>query len=128
MGDAYFIIHEISHEKFERMNMDLILKYSISYEDLVLGANIEVPTIHGKNSKIKVNPGTQNGKIYRLKNHGMPVLNLSDKIVPGTGPDSAYGNYLVILDLKIPEEHTKEEIELIKKLKDLKEKNFDSIK
>jgi len=121
-GDVYFVIKEIPHKKFERVGMDLVLNYPISYEELVLGAEIEVPTIHGRNTKIKVSSGSQNGKVYRLRNHGMPTLNLSNNIEPGTGPDAAFGNYMVVLDLKIPESHSEEEIELIKKLKKLREK------
>ena len=127
-GDVIFMIKELAHDTFERFNSDLVYKHKIGYEDLVIGTTIEVPTIHGKSTKIVVDPGTQNGKIYRLKNHGMPTLNLSQNMKPGYGPDSAFGNYIVELDLYVPSEISEEEIKLIKELKNLKDKNFDKVK
>lgn len=127
-GDAIFVIEEIKHELFDRLGEDLTHSYKISYEDLVLGTKIEVPTIHGKMASITVSPGTKNGKIYRLKGHGMPSLNLPKNYDITNAPVNSFGNYFVELEIDIPEINTDEEIELIKKLQKLKSKNLDKVK
>ena len=123
-GDAIFVIEEVIHEKFERINADIFYKHKISFEDLALGVNIDVPTISGKLAKISVEPGSNNGKLYRLKKRGMPVKNLSGNSTPENSPDSAFGNYIVELQIDIPTEFSEEEIELLKKLKEIKSKKF----
>ena len=127
-GDAIFVIEEIISDIFERLDADLIYNYKISYEDLALGTKIEVPTIHGKKAKLVVNPGTQNRKVYRLKGHGMPQLNLSKAFTISGAPEGAFGNFMVVLELVIPEEHSEEEIKLLEKLRDLKLKDLDEVK
>jgi len=127
-GDAIFIIEEISHEVFERVGNGLLHKFKIKYEDLVLGATIEVPSIHGKLTKIIVEPKTKNKKLFRLKGHGMPALNLSKNVNPGQAPNSAFGDYVVELELDIPEDYSEEELKLIEELRTLKNKSLDKVK
>lgn len=127
-GDVVFEIEELHHEKFERRDSDILHRYKISYEDLVLGSEIEVPAIDGKKLKFSVDPGTQNGKSYRIKGRGMPMLNLATEIVPSAGYEGAFGNYIIELNLEIPKIHSDEEKELIKQLKELKNKNLDKVK
>jgi molecular chaperone DnaJ len=127
-GDAIFTVDEIPHELFERFDKDLVYRHKVEFEDLALGAKIEIPTVHGKVAKLIVNPGTQNGKIYRLKGHGMPVLNLSKAFTVVSAPEGAFGNFMVELELVVKEEYSEEELELIKQLRDLKSKNLDEVK
>ena len=127
-GDAVFIIEELKSELFERLDTDLAYKYKISYEDLALGTKIEVPTIHGKKANIIIGPGTKNGKIYRLKGHGMPSLNLPNNFSVSSAPAGSFGNYLVELELEIPEKLTEDEIKLIEQLRELKSKRLDEVK
>lgn len=120
-GDLVLVINQKQHDKFERVGQNLKYKHKIKYEDLILGGTIEVPTIQGKNAKIKIEPYTKNGKVFRLKGYGMPTLNLSSSIKPGVNtPSSAFGDYLVELQIDIPNELSKDELEIIKKLKELK--------
>jgi len=127
-GDAIFIIEEIPHEVFKRVENKLLHKFKIKYEDLVLGAIIEVPSIYGKSTKIIVEPKTKNKKLFRLKGYGMPVLNLSRNMKPGEAPASAFGDYVVELELDIPEDYSEEELKLIEELRNLKSKNLDEVK
>ena len=126
-GSAIFMIKELPSENFERIGLDLFHTYKINYEDLVLGTKIKIPTIHGKDANIVVAPGTQNGKSYRLKGHGMPVIGLpSDRSVSASN-EGDFGNYMVLLELHIPE-HSDEEMKLIEQLRDLKKKSLDKVK
>lgn len=127
-GDAVFIMQEIPHKSFQRTtNGGLIYKHKIRYEDLVLGKTIEVPSIHGKFTKIEVEPKSKSGKLFRLKGYGMPAFNLSNSITPEKAHQSAFGDYVVELELEIPDEYSEDEIKLIKELRDLK-KNLDEVK
>jgi molecular chaperone DnaJ len=123
-GNVIFIIEEIGHDKFERIGADLIYRHKISYEDLVLGTKIEAPTISGKFVKFTVEPGTQNGKSFRIQGHGMSRLNLSPETKPGAGHGGDFGNYIVELSLDIPTEYSEEEKELIEQLRELKSKKL----
>ena len=127
-GDAIFVIEEIAHEIFERAGNGLLHKFKIKYEDLVLGTTIEIPSIHGKFTKIIVEPKTKNGKLFRLKGHGMPALNLSQNVKPGNAPASAFGDYVVELELEIPDDFSEDELKLIEELRALKNKNLDEVK
>lgn len=127
-GDAVFIVDEIEDPRFERLGLDLVYRQNISYEDLVLGTQVEVPTVHGKSAKLKINPGTQNGKVYRMKGHGMPVVNLPSHIKASEGRDGAFGDFHIELNLEIPKTHSEEEKKLIEQLRELKEKNLAKVK
>lgn len=127
-GDVVFEVEILPHPHFQREGQNLIHRHNIKYEDIVLGTDIEVPTIQGSSAKIVVAPGTKGGKKFRLKGFGMPVMNLPRGVNPGRVPESAFGHYFVILDIDVPENISDEEIELMKKLKELREKNLDQVK
>lgn len=127
-GNVIFVIEEVPHEKFERMGQDLLYKYKISYEDLVLGTRIEVPTIKGTAVKFNVEPGTQNGKTYNIKGFGMPILNLGPEITPSPGFEDAFGKLVVELEIQIPTSFSEEEKQVFEKLRELKIKNLDEVK
>jgi len=73
-GDLYIQIEEIGHEHFEREGNHLLYNHFLTFSDAVLGSSIEIPTIDGK-VKVKVDAGTQSGKILRLRNKGLPSVN-----------------------------------------------------
>ncbi len=77
-GDILVMIREKEHKIFERRGQDIICEYPISFSQAALGAEILVPTLTGK-IKMKIPPGTQSGKIFRLKSMGLPYLNKSYK-------------------------------------------------
>lgn len=77
-GDAIVIIEEIEHDLFERHGDDILYHIYLSFSQAALGAQLEIPTLNGK-SKITIAPGTQTGKILRMKGKGIPHLNSHDK-------------------------------------------------
>lgn len=74
-GDLHVVIHIQPHQHFERDNYDLYCVIPISITQAALGTEIQVPTLDGKRVKVKVPAGAQNGKILRLRNEGIPVMN-----------------------------------------------------
>ena len=62
------------HNIFKRSEENLYYELPISFTDAALGATVEVPSIDGGKTKIKIPSGTQSGKQLRLKGKGMPVL------------------------------------------------------
>ncbi len=76
-GDLYIFLSVRPHEFFQRDGADLYCKVPISMATAALGGEIEVPTIDGKKARVNVPEGAQNGKQFRLKGKGMPVLRSS---------------------------------------------------
>ncbi|MDZ7359580.1 MAG: molecular chaperone DnaJ [candidate division KSB1 bacterium] len=73
-GDLLVVIEEKEHEYFERHGDDILYDLPLSIPQAVLGAVVEVPTLNGK-AKLDIAPGTQSGKILRMRGKGMPHLN-----------------------------------------------------
>ncbi len=76
-GDLYIFLSLRPHEFFQRDGADLFCKVPISMSTAALGGEIEVPTIDGKKARVTIPEGAQNGKQFRLKSKGMPVLRSS---------------------------------------------------
>lgn len=70
-GDLYVVLHVRPHHLFQREGNDLFCEVPISLEAAVLGGEISVPTLEGW-AKIHIAPGTENGKLYRLRGKGAP--------------------------------------------------------
>lgn len=104
-GDLLVVIEEEEHSELQRDGNDLIYSLFISIPDAVLGADAEIPSVDGK-LKIKIDPGTQSGKILRLRGKGLPDVN-------------GYGNgdLLVYIQVWTPKRPDKQERELLEKLK-----------
>jgi molecular chaperone DnaJ len=105
-GDLLVVIDEETHPDLIREGNDLIYNLFISFPDAVLGAQVEVPTIEN-NVKIKIEPGTQPGKILRLRGKGLPEVN-------GYGR----GDLLVNVNVWIPKNITRDEARIIEKFKE----------
>lgn len=105
-GDLILLIEEEKHPELERDGNHLIHNLFINFSDAVLGTQAEVPTVDGK-ARLKINPGTQPGKILRLKGKGLPSVN-------------SYGNgdLLVNVNVWVPKELTKDEKKIIEQLRD----------
>ena len=73
-GDLYIFLSIGSHPFFQREGADLHCRVPISMVLAALGGDVEVPTIDGNNSRVKVPEGTQSGRRFRLHGKGMPVL------------------------------------------------------
>lgn len=100
-GDLIIVIDEEPHPDLIREGNDLIFNLFISIPEAILGSNVEIPTIDGK-VRIKIDPGTQGGKILRLRGKGLPDVN-------GYGR----GDLLVNVNVWIPKSLSKEEHKII---------------
>lgn len=105
-GDLLIIIEEIEHDTLHREGNNIVFDLYLNFVDATLGTSVEVPTINGK-AKIKVEPGTQSGKILRLRGKGVKDVN-------GYGT----GDQLVHINIWTPKELTKEERTTLERLKD----------
>ncbi|SDB91586.1 molecular chaperone DnaJ [Williamwhitmania taraxaci] len=103
-GDLLVIIEEEPHPELIRDGNDIIHNLFVSFPNATLGATVEVPTVDGK-VKIKVDPGTQPGKILRLRGKGIPDVN-------GYGR----GDLLVHINVWVPKKLTKEEEKFVEKM------------
>ncbi|MBN2333260.1 MAG: molecular chaperone DnaJ [Deltaproteobacteria bacterium] len=72
-GDLYVVIQVKEHPIFVREGNDIICRVPISFTQAALGADIEVPTLDGK-QRLTIAPGTQSGHLYHLKGQGVPHL------------------------------------------------------
>ncbi len=96
-GDLLILIEEEPDKELIRDQNDIIYNLLLTFPQAAMGASVEIPTIDGK-AKIKIEPGTQPGKILRLKNKGLPSVNSY-----GTG------DLLVNISVYVPEKLTKEQ-------------------
>mgnify|MGYP003346550930 CR=1 FL=1 len=70
-GDLYVLVNVIPHPVFSRKGENLHLSIPVSFAEAALGADISVPTIEGDEVKVRIAPGTQNGKTLRVKGRGV---------------------------------------------------------
>lgn len=108
-GDLIVLIEEIEHPDLLRDGNDLLYNTFIGFPEAVLGDSVEIPTLEGK-VKVKIEPGTQPGKVLRLKGKGVPDVN-------GYGQ----GDLLVKVNVWIPKNLSKEDK---KTMEDLKDQSF----
>jgi curved DNA-binding protein len=72
-GDLYLRLRLAPHATFERRGQDLHTNVPVPVPTVVLGGEVEVPTMAGKTVRLKIPPFTQNGQVFRLKTYGMPA-------------------------------------------------------
>jgi molecular chaperone DnaJ len=73
-GDLLVVIEEEPHPELIRDQNDVIYNLLLSFPTAAMGGTVEIPTLDGK-AKIKIDPGTQPGKVLRLRNKGLPSIN-----------------------------------------------------
>jgi molecular chaperone DnaJ len=73
-GDLYIFLSITPHEFFQRDGADLHCRVPVSMVSAALGGEFEVPAIDGSKARVKIPPGTQTGRRFRLSSKGMPVL------------------------------------------------------
>ncbi|MDR2968853.1 MAG: molecular chaperone DnaJ [Tannerellaceae bacterium] len=73
-GDLLILVEEEAHPELIRDENDLLYNLLLSVPEASLGTTAEVPTVDGK-AKLKIDPGTQPGKVLRLRNKGLPSIN-----------------------------------------------------
>lgn len=103
-GDLVILIEEEPHKELQREGLNVAYELHLSFPDAVFGTQLEVPTIDGR-AKIKIPPGTQSGKIFRLKGKGFPAVNSYEK-----------GDQLVHVNVWTPQNISSEEKTMLEKL------------
>lgn len=106
-GDIQVYIEVEQDKDFVRQGNDIIYNLLIDVPTAVLGGNVEVPTLDGK-VKLKIEPGTQPGKVLRLRGKGMPALQ---------GYGYGMGDEIVNISVYIPETLSREEKEAFEKMR-----------
>ncbi len=104
-GDLIILIEEVKHDKLFRDGSNLLYDHYISFPDAALGCSIEVPTLEGK-ALVKIEPGTQSGKVLRLRGKGLPSVNSHGR-----------GDILVNINVWTPQDLSPEERQMLEKLK-----------
>lgn len=123
-GDLYIFIEVKDHPLFERENTNLYCRVPVSIATAALGGEIEVPTIDGGRSRVKVPEGSQSGRQMRLRGKGMPALR-----------GASTGDMFIELAVETPVKLTARQREILKEFDQLSEENnphgtsfFDSVK
>ncbi len=91
-GDLYVVVHVRPHKIFGRSGDDITVTVPITYSEAVLGGEIEVPTLNGTKVKLRVQPGTPNGRVLRIPGRGVHRK------------DGSRGSQLVTLEVTVPQE------------------------
>ena len=115
-GDLYIFVSIKNHNIFKRSDENLFFEFPISLADSALGTTIEVPTIDGGKAKVKIPPGTQNGKQFRLRGKGMPIIR-----------NKEYGDLYIQAITEVPVSLTKEQKGLLEKFKKLEDSKSNPI-
>lgn len=105
-GDLLVVIEAIPHDEFQRNGKNLHHDLYIPFTDAALGAQAEVPLL-GSKAKITIEPGTQSGRIVRLRGKGLPSVD-----------SYGQGDLLVNINVWTPKKLSKEERALLEKLRD----------
>lgn len=105
-GDLYVFLRVQPHESFEREGKDVYCAIPISMTQAALGADIVVPTLDQKTVRVSIPPGTQNGRVLRLKGEGIPELHSSTR----------RGDMYIKIVVRIPTKLSAKARELLKEL------------
>ena len=108
-GDLLVLIEEEEHKDFLRDGSDLVYNLLLDMPTAILGGQVQIPTLQGE-AKISIAPGTQPGKVLRMRGKGLPMI---DQYARQYGT----GDMLINVGVYIPEALNKEEKKIIEKLK-----------
>ncbi|MBI1971481.1 MAG: molecular chaperone DnaJ [Candidatus Wildermuthbacteria bacterium] len=106
-GDLYIRINVKPHPVFERRGDDVYMSRSVSFPQAALGDDIQVPTLGGQNITLTIPAGTESGKVFRVPEKGIPHYGRLGR-----------GNMYVELKVQTPKKLTKEQKDLLEKLKE----------
>ncbi|MGH2765167.1 MAG: molecular chaperone DnaJ [Actinomycetota bacterium] len=104
-GDVYVAVKVRPHRFFNRRGSDLLLTVPVTFPEAALGANVEVPTLNGAVT-LRVPSGTRSGRTFRLRGKGIPRRR------------GGHGDLLVTVEVEVPTKLSKDERELLKRLRD----------
>jgi len=108
-GDIQVFIEEEKSDTFVRDGQNLHYSLMLDIPTAILGGEVEIPTIDGTKVKMKIEPGTQPGRIMRLRGKGLPAVQ---------GYGYGKGDLIVTINVYIPQALTKEERKMVEDLRD----------
>lgn len=110
-GDLYVVIRVEPHERFERQDANVISREAIGFSQAVLGAKIEVETIHG-DEELEIPAGTKEGDHFRLRGQGIERLGSNGR-----------GDHIVVIEVAIPKlrDLSDEEVEILRRWAELRQ-------
>ena len=111
-GDLYIFIEVSKHKIFERDGLDLFCRVPVSMAKASLGGEVEVPTIDGGRSRVRIPAGSQSGRQMRLKGKGMPAIKTVQK-----------GDMFIEMAVETPVNLTARQKELLQEFEELSEDN-----
>ncbi|HEY7780697.1 MAG TPA: molecular chaperone DnaJ [Ktedonobacterales bacterium] len=106
-GNLFVALTVKPHEYFKRQGTDIIYELPISYADATLGAEVDVPTLDGK-EMLKIPAGTQSGRSFRVKGKGVPIIHSTNR-----------GDQHVIVKVVTPQTLTGRQRELLKEFAEI---------
>jgi len=101
-GDLHVVLRLEEHELFDREDDDLVLRMPLSFTQLALGAEVQVPTLDGEES-LTIDPGTQHGHVFRMRSKGLPNLRSGRR-----------GDLLVVTLVEVPKKLSDEQEQLLR--------------
>ena len=111
-GDLYIFIEVDDHSIFEREGTNLFCRIPVSMTSAAIGGDIEVPSIDGGRSRVKIPAGSQTGRQMRLRSKGMPAVR-----------GGALGDMFIELQVETPVNLTTKQKELLKEFEELSPDN-----
>ena len=111
-GDLYIFIEVSKHKIFERDGLNLFCRVPVSMAKASLGGEVEVPTIDGGRSRVRIPAGSQSGRQMRLKGKGMPAIKTTQK-----------GDMFIEMAVETPVNLTAKQKELLQEFEELSEDN-----
>ena len=108
------VVRELEHKIFQRSGADVITEIPVSFAQMALGDEVEVPTLRGR-AKLTIPPSTQSGKVFRLRGQGLPTMD-------GGGR----GDQLVRAFIEVPKKLTERQKELMREFHEIEQKNAGS--
>ena len=115
-GDLYLFISIDNHPIFKRSDENLYYELPISFSNAALGTSVEVPSIDGGKSKIKIPSGTQHGKQFRLRGKGMPILRRS-----------IFGDLYIRVVTQVPSSLSKRQKEILEEFNEIESSKPDPV-
>ncbi len=109
-GDLIVLIQEKKDPVFQRHGIDVVCEVEISFAEAALGVEKTIPAIEGK-VKLRIPAGTQSGKVFRMREKGLPELR-----------GSRHGDQLVVVNVVTPHRLNKAQRELFEKLAEVEQK------
>ena len=106
-GNLYVTLSVKPHEYFRRQGTDIIYELPVSFAEAALGAEVEVPTLDGK-EMVRIAAGTQSGQSHRLKSKGVPIVHSNNR-----------GDQIILVKVVVPKKLTDRQKELLREYADI---------